>query len=74
MYSPKNCFKKIFVINNIHVPLIAPNGIFKPKILNFPVSITTTCDKPYSDTFSPNGFLSYKYCETNPNHPENQGL
>jgi putative restriction endonuclease len=39
-----------------------------------PISITTTCNSPYSDSFTPEGLLNYKYRGTNPNHPDNVGL
>lgn len=61
------------------MPLLAPQGIFKPAILNFPLSITTTPPsarkpRPYADEFVPNGLLRYKYRGTDPAHRDNVGL
>jgi putative restriction endonuclease len=54
--------------------VIGPQGIFKPKDFQFPLSITTSPDSPYGDAFSPDGYLLYKYRGTDPNHPDNVGL
>jgi putative restriction endonuclease len=61
------------------VPLLAPQGIFKPAILNLPLSITTTPPsprkpRPYNDEFDNNGLLRYRYRGTDPNHRDNVGL
>ena len=44
------------------VPLLAPQGIFKPAILDYPLSITTAPPssrkpRPYADEFDPGGGL-----------------
>jgi putative restriction endonuclease len=57
------------------IRVIGPQGIFKPKDFQFPLSITTSPDLPYSDAFSTDdGNLLYKYRGTDPNHPDNVGL
>ncbi|MEW6403891.1 MAG: HNH endonuclease [Chloroflexota bacterium] len=57
------------------VPLISPSGIFKPKILALPLSITTTVESPYDDNYlEKDGFLHYRYRGENPNHRDNVGL
>ena len=56
------------------MPLLGPQGIFKPKILDFPLSITTSPNSPYSDSFSSDGFLHYKYRGIDPKHRDNVGL
>jgi putative restriction endonuclease len=57
------------------VPLVAPNGIFKPKILHLPLSITTTVKGPYDDNYlEKDGFLHYRYRGNNLNHSDNVGL
>jgi hypothetical protein len=48
------------------VPFLAPQGIFKPAILDFPLSITTTPPssrkpRPYADEVGPDDLLRYKY-------------
>jgi putative restriction endonuclease len=62
------------------VPLMGPQGIFKPRVLReTPLSITTVAivegeTRPYDDAFGPDGLLRYRYRGTNPAHHENVGL
>ena len=56
------------------VPLLGPQGIFKPRILDLPLSITTSPNSPYNDSFSSDGLLHYKYRGTDPAHRDNVGL
>jgi len=57
------------------VSLISPSGIFKPKILELPLSITTTVEGPYDDNYlEKDGFLHYRYRGKDPNHRDNVGL
>jgi putative restriction endonuclease len=56
------------------IPLVSPQGIFKPKQLNLPLTITTSPKGPYTDSFDKNDFLLYKYRGTNPMHQDNVGL
>jgi putative restriction endonuclease len=57
------------------VPLLGPQGIFKPRVLpRLPLSITTSPDGPYNDSFNEDGLLSYRYRGTDPSHHENVGL
>lgn len=53
------------------VSLMSPQGIFKPAQLELPLSIATTADSPYSDSFGPDGFVRYSYRGTNPEHRDN---
>jgi putative restriction endonuclease len=63
-----------FKFKNIQIPLVSPQGIFKPKQFDLPLSITTTPKGPYSDSFDKNDFLLYKYRGKNPQHRDNVGL
>ena len=65
-----------FEFKNQRVPLVAPNGIFKPKIMELPLTITTTVQGPYDDDLDldKDSFLNYRYRGTNPNHHDNVGL
>jgi len=55
--------------------LVAPQGIFKPRMLpKIPLSITTTPESTYDDSFGPDGFLLYRYRGTDPQHRDNAGL
>lgn len=56
------------------VPLVSPQGIFKPRICELPLSITTIPGGPYNDSFNEDGLLSYRYRGTDPDHPDNRGL
>jgi putative restriction endonuclease len=64
-----------FQFQGQRVPLVAPNGIFKPQILKLPLSITTTVKGPYDDNYlEKDGFLHYRYRGEDPNHHDNVGL
>lgn len=63
-----------FPFEGRQVPLVAPQGIFKPRELDLPLTITTTPDGPYEDHFGPDGLLNYRYRGTDPEHPDNVGL
>jgi putative restriction endonuclease len=55
------------------VRLVGPQGIFKPRQMTLPLSITTTAESPYSDLIA-EGYLYYSYRGTNLAHPDNRGL
>ncbi|HNP36970.1 MAG TPA: HNH endonuclease [Woeseiaceae bacterium] len=59
-----------------HVRLVGPQGIFKPRQIEyFPLSITTTTKGPYSDSFDPSGdYLLYSYRGNDPDFHENRRL
>ncbi len=71
---PRAILQRGFEFNGELNPLVAPQGIFKPRQLRFPLTISTTPKGPYQDSFGPDGLLSYKYRGTDPAHPDNQGL
>lgn len=51
-----------FIYNNERITLLGPQGIWKPKSFQLPLSITTTTDSPYSDSIDSNtGLLTYNY-------------
>ncbi len=54
--------------------LMGPQGIFKPRQLKLPLSITTSPKSPYKDRYDKDGNLLYSYRGTNPNHQDNVGL
>lgn len=62
------------VFDGKRVPLLGPKGIFKPQILNLPLSITTSPSSPYDDAFTNSGLLKYRYRGNDPHHPDNVGL
>ena len=61
-------------IDGRRVPLLGPQGIFKPAIMQAPLSITTSPNGPYDDGIGPDNLLRYQYRGTNPQHPDNAGL
>jgi putative restriction endonuclease len=64
-----------FEFENQRVPLVGPQGIFKPKLLpQMPLSITTTPEGPYDDSFGSDSLLLYRYRGTDPQHRDNAGL
>lgn len=62
------------------VPLVGPQGIFKPAILpELPLSITTVPvvegrDPPYQDEWRDDSYIHYRYRGVDPNHYQNAGL
>ncbi len=70
---PRTLLAAGFTLDGVRVPLLGPQGIFKPKVLSAaPLSITTAPDGPYDDAFGPNDLLRYHYRGTDPDHPDNQ--
>lgn len=63
-----------FVFENERIPLVAPHGIFKPRLMDYPLSITTITEGPYDDSFSKDGYVVYKYRGTDINQRDNVGL
>ena len=71
---PRKLLEQGFEFQGKRIPLVAPQGIFKPQILDLPLSITTAPKGPYDDYFGEDNFLIYRYRGTDPNHRDNAGL
>jgi len=73
---PRTLLGQGFQCGDLSVRMIGPQGIFKPaQIAHYPLSITTTTQGPYKDTFAPKGdLLLYRYRGTDPNFHENRRL
>ena len=72
---PRSILAQGFEFEGQHVPLVAPQKIFRPKLLpQMPLSITTTPEGPYEDSFGSDGLLLYRYRGTDPQHRDNAGL
>lgn len=72
---PRTLLAKGLTMNGSRVPLVGPQGIFKPQVLSeVPLSITTAPEGPYDDSFGTDGLLRYRYRGSNRNHPDNRGL
>lgn len=68
-----------FDFQETRIPLLGPQGIFKPAMLELPLSITPSPevegkDRPYEDEIGQDGPLSYRYRGTDPSHRDNRGL
>ena len=77
---PRALLAQGFQFDGRRVPILGPQGIFKPAILpNMPLGITTVpVDEgdapPYRDVIGHDGFLRYCYRGTDPGHRDNVGL
>ena len=77
---PRAILERGFDFESTRIPLIGPQGIFKPALLpEIPLTITTAPpvegrDRPYDDGFDESGFLRYRYRGTDPRHRDNVGL
>jgi putative restriction endonuclease len=71
---PRKLLEQGFEFQGQRIPLVAPQGIFKPQKLDLPLSITTAPKGPYDDYFGKDNFLIYRYRGTDPNHRDNVGL
>ncbi len=73
---PRSILQQGFEHQGTRVHLIGPQGIFKPaQIAYYPLSITTTANSPYNDSFDTKGdYLLYSYRGTDPEHHDNRRL
>jgi putative restriction endonuclease len=71
---PRALLQQGFEFQGRRIPLAAPQGIFKPQMLDLPLSIATVCDSPYDDHFQREGFLIYRYRGNDPQQHDNRGL
>ena len=71
---PRAILAQGFELDRRRVPLLAPQGIFKPAVMQIPLSITTAPRGPYDDELRSDNLLRYRYRCTAPNHRENIGL
>src|SRR5213593_2696681 len=77
---PRDVLATGFQFEGNRVPLVGPQGIFKPAILpDIPLSITTVPivegqPRPYDDEIGPDGLIRYRYRGRDPTHRDNTGL
>jgi putative restriction endonuclease len=68
-----------FQFEGRRVPVMSPQqGIFKPAIMELPLSLTTVPvvpgkERPYEDEIGEDG-IRYRYRGTDPNHRDNAGV
>ncbi len=75
---PRSLLAEGFVFESTRIPLVGPQGIFKPAALELPLSILTVPrvvgrEAPYDDGFTDDGVI-YRHRGSDPNHPDNVGL
>jgi putative restriction endonuclease len=67
-----------FTFDGQRVPLLSQQGIFKPRLLRFPISIRTAPPSergdPYEDLILEDRSVAYCYRGVDPDHAENRGL
>lgn len=71
---PRTVLEEGIYFGSKRITLVGPQGIWKPKALELPLSITTVADGPYDDAISTEGFLKYRYRGRDVNHRDNVGL
>jgi putative restriction endonuclease len=72
---PRTILENGFEHDGVRVPLLGPQGIFKPQVFKtVPLSITTSPNSPYQDSFREDNLLLYSYRGRDPLHRDNVGL
>lgn len=71
---PWSALAKGFSFQGYSIPLIGAAGIWKPQVLDIPISITTSPSNPYDDTMGDDGLLSYRYQGSVARSYDNNGL
>jgi putative restriction endonuclease len=72
---PRTVLEEGAPIRGDRVRVIGPQGIFKPRQFEVPLSITTSPRSPYGDRFDRRtGAILYSYRGTDPSHADNLGL
>ena len=71
---PRSILTEGYELDGRRVHVIGPQGIFKPVVMDLPLSITTSPKSPYDDHIGPDNLLRYSYRGTDPDHRDNDGL
>ena len=71
---PRRLLEDGFDLDGERVRLIGPQGIFKPKVMKLPLTITTAPRGPYDDSLGADNLVRYRYRGDDPNHRDNVGL
>lgn len=71
---PRRLLEQGFEIGGRRVPLLGPQGIWKPQILPDAALSIATIPGRYSDIIRADGRLSYAYQGTDPNYKDNRWL
>ncbi|HQT95328.1 MAG TPA: hypothetical protein PK435_11885, partial [Thermoanaerobaculaceae bacterium] len=57
---PRSLLEQGFLFEGEQIRLVGPQGIFKPRLMQLPLSITTTPSGPYDDSFHGDNLLHYR--------------
>jgi putative restriction endonuclease len=71
---PWTLLERGFMYEGQKIHLVGQSGIWKPKVMQLPLSITTKFEGPYPDKLNKNGLIEYRYRGDNPNYWDNVGL
>jgi putative restriction endonuclease len=71
---PRKLLSEGFMFQDERIHLLSAQGIFKPRIMDLPLSITTSPNSPYSDKRVKEGVFEYRYRGTEIKHRDNIGL
>ena len=71
---PRATLVQGFEFDRRRVPFLGPQGIFKPALMQAPLSITTSPKAPYDDAIGSDNLLRYRYRGFDPGHRDNVGL
>lgn len=72
---PRQLLSTGFQFEGRRVPFVSAQGIFKPAVCpEIPLTITTSPNGPYEDSFADEHKLLYRYRGTDPRHRDNVGL
>jgi putative restriction endonuclease len=71
---PRKLLEQGFEFQDQRIPLVGPQGIFKPRMLEMPISITTIPEGPYNDSYEEGKFLFYHYRDGGPDQGDNVRL
>jgi len=55
---PRDVLTKGFMYQGKRITLMGPKGIWKPKSMELPLSITTTSESPYNDEITKDNFIN----------------
>jgi len=71
---PRQLLDQGFNFQGQRITLTGPQGIWKPMVMDLPLSITTSPGSRYDDRILDNGLLVYSYRGSDPNHRDNVSL
>ena len=71
---PWKALSEGFTFQGQRITLIGQRGIWRAKGWPLPISVTTSPTDPYGDVPGDDGFLRYKYFQTDVEHADNAGL